>query len=125
MDKAEILYEKAHASDNLQPNMIAIGVCGVILPYVAVTLRFFLKRKSVASIGKDDWTILAALVCHGIANLLIFRSRKQRLTKVIELKACEPGPPYRLHYMWIHASTLRRRETSHICQECTVLHRGK
>ncbi|MCJ1460657.1 hypothetical protein MMC28_011039, partial [Mycoblastus sanguinarius] len=58
---AMIRYYKEHASDNLQPNMIAINVCGTLLPYIAVALRFIARKNSVVTIGVDDWLILAAL----------------------------------------------------------------
>ena len=63
---AEVGYYKAHASDNRQPNMLAIMICGLILPYIAVAARFIARRSSAASVGKDDWMILLALVSHEI-----------------------------------------------------------
>ena len=59
---AEIQYYKAHANDTRQPNMIATAVCGLVVAYVAVSLRFIARRKSAAGIGIDDWLIVAALV---------------------------------------------------------------
>ena len=76
---AEIFYEKAHASDNLQPNMIAIDVCGIVLPYIAVILRFITRKKS-AVLGMDDWLIFAALVCS--PQTLYLSARGGRMTEL-------------------------------------------
>ena len=59
---AEIQYYKAHANDTRQPNMIATAVCGLVVAYVGVFLRFMARRKSAAGFGIDDWLIVAALV---------------------------------------------------------------
>ena len=58
-----IAYYKAHADDTLQPNLIAAGVCGLIIAYAAVTARVFARRASGPKFGWDDWLILASLVC--------------------------------------------------------------
>ena len=59
---AEIQYYKAHANDTRQPNMIATAVCGLIIAYVAVFLRFIARKRSAAGFGIDDWLIVAAVV---------------------------------------------------------------
>ena len=58
----DIASYKAHADQSLQPNMVAVNVSGIVLPYIAVALRFIARRHSVAKVGVDDWLILAALV---------------------------------------------------------------
>lgn len=58
----QIQWYKEHASDNLQPNMIAAAVCGLVIAYSAVVLRVVARRASAARTGIDDWLIIAALL---------------------------------------------------------------
>lgn len=49
---AEITYPKAHASDNREPEMTAIAICGLVVAYTAVSLRFSGKKQVCSSL----WT---------------------------------------------------------------------
>ncbi len=74
---AEIRYYKEHARQSLQPNMIAMNICGIVLPYIAVALRLIARTSSVATIGADDWIIFAALVSLDICTLWANESSNQ------------------------------------------------
>ncbi|KAL8945985.1 MAG: hypothetical protein Q9222_007558 [Ikaeria aurantiellina] len=58
----QLQYYEEHASDDRRPNMLAAAICGLILSYLAVALRFFARRTSATQVGLDDWLILAALI---------------------------------------------------------------
>ncbi|KAI1779529.1 hypothetical protein F4818DRAFT_453587 [Hypoxylon cercidicola] len=58
----EIEYFQEHANDNLQPNIIASHVVGLVLAYIFVGLRIWARRARKISLGYDDWLIIAALV---------------------------------------------------------------
>ena len=57
-------YYMQHADDNKQPNLIATIILCLILPCIAVALRFFARWTIRAGYKADDWLILAALVSH-------------------------------------------------------------
>ena len=59
---AEFKYYEEHAGDNLQPNLIATIVLCLVLPCIAVSLRFFARWRMRAGYKADDWLILLALV---------------------------------------------------------------
>ncbi|KAI1084251.1 hypothetical protein F5B20DRAFT_524169 [Whalleya microplaca] len=57
----EIEYYKEHASDSLQPSLIASNAAGLILAYIFVGLRIWARKAGKTSFGHDDWLIIAAL----------------------------------------------------------------
>jgi hypothetical protein len=59
---AELKYYQEHASDNQQPNLIATIVLCLVLPCIAVFLRFLVRWRTKAGFKADDWLILLALV---------------------------------------------------------------
>ncbi|KAK7992382.1 hypothetical protein PG988_001176 [Apiospora saccharicola] len=58
----DIEYDEEHASDNLQPSIVASNAAGWILAYISVGLRIWARKMGKASFGADDWLIVAALV---------------------------------------------------------------
>lgn len=59
---AQLKYYEEHASDNQQPNLIATIVLCLVLPCIAVFLRFLARWINNAAYKADDWLILSALV---------------------------------------------------------------
>ena len=59
----QLEYYENHASDNQQPNLIATIVLCLVLPCIAVFLRFLARWKNHVGYKADDWLILLALVC--------------------------------------------------------------
>lgn len=56
-----------------QGTVIAINVSLLIVSAAAVAVRFYTRRKTRASLGLDDWSILVCLVlCTGLAALTVY-----------------------------------------------------
>ena len=63
-EEAKIMQE--HASDDKKANLYACVACCMILPVIAVTLRFLARRRIQAPFKADDYLVLSALVSpHG------------------------------------------------------------
>ena len=58
----EIEYQEAHISDNIQPNIYSAVIVCVLIMYFAVALHFVACQLKCCALGKDNYTILAALV---------------------------------------------------------------
>jgi hypothetical protein len=59
---AQLEYYEEHASDNQQPNLIAMIVFCLALPRIAVLPRLLARWRTKAGCKADDWLILLALV---------------------------------------------------------------
>ncbi|KAI1377943.1 hypothetical protein F4677DRAFT_30799 [Hypoxylon crocopeplum] len=57
----DIEYFTEHASDNVQPSLIASNAAGLILAYFIVGLRIWARKTTKQSFGPDDWLVIAAL----------------------------------------------------------------
>ncbi|KAG8526327.1 uncharacterized protein KY384_000320 [Bacidia gigantensis] len=75
-----------------KPVLVGVGLVLTILPIIVVALRFWIRRRSPAGFGLDDWCILVALVLctgGGIVEILLAEiagmGRHQRLTPSGEL----------------------------------------
>ncbi|KAL9046362.1 MAG: hypothetical protein Q9214_000785 [Letrouitia sp. 1 TL-2023] len=87
----QIQWYKEHASDNLQPNLIAAAVCGLVIAYIAVVLRVVARRASAARTGIDDWLIIAALLpLTGYATSIFLAVRYNGGRHIIFLKQPRP-----------------------------------
>lgn len=62
MTPAEIEYEKEHITETQAPAVLTANVTCFALAVVAVSLRVLSRRMAGASLGKDDYMILVALV---------------------------------------------------------------
>ena len=60
----EIQYELQHINDNRQQDLYDGLTAGIILAYLAVTLRLIARRISKASFQSDDHWILFSLVSY-------------------------------------------------------------
>ncbi|KAI0799441.1 hypothetical protein GGR55DRAFT_480358 [Xylaria sp. FL0064] len=58
----EIEYYKEHASDSVQPSIIASHTIPLVLAYFFVGLRVWARKVGKAPFSYDDWLIIAALV---------------------------------------------------------------
>ncbi|PVH91288.1 hypothetical protein DM02DRAFT_636221 [Periconia macrospinosa] len=63
LSPADLKYQQDHINDTLQPNIYA--ACFICLPaaFIAVGLRFLSRPMTASGFGKDDWTIVLALIC--------------------------------------------------------------
>lgn len=58
----QIQYMREHPDDDQRANLYACAACCLVLPYIAVALRFVARRRRNAAIKTDDFLILLALV---------------------------------------------------------------
>ena len=59
---AQIAYQEAHINETLQPNIIAATAVCMTAAYTAVALRFISRSVGRVKLGKDDYSIIIALV---------------------------------------------------------------
>ena len=64
MPPEQLEYYEEHASDTVQPNLIATIVLGLAVACLAVILRFLARRMNKLPFRADDWLVLLALVQH-------------------------------------------------------------
>ena len=69
----KIKYYEEHASDSLQPSLLASNIAGLSLAYIGVALRVWARRTAKTRLASDDWLIFAALVpltTYGVVGFL-------------------------------------------------------
>ncbi|KAE9363383.1 hypothetical protein N431DRAFT_450160 [Stipitochalara longipes BDJ] len=62
LSPAELAYQEAHINDNLQPSVIIATAICLAGAYVSVVLRFASRFIGHTPLGKDDYTIVLALI---------------------------------------------------------------
>ncbi|KAL8984631.1 MAG: hypothetical protein Q9177_004652, partial [Variospora cf. flavescens] len=69
---ADIAYQKAHKDDDRRGTLYATAATMIVLPSIAVALRFMCRRHLKTKIAHDDIAIVVALVlCWGICIMLV------------------------------------------------------
>lgn len=112
----ELAYMRAHADDDLRPNIYACVACCLIFPYIAVGLRFIARRRMNVPIKTDDYLALAALV----RQTMVLRSHT-----VGEHDAENHTVTLNGNECWQHICRVQRPWSSyHLCKESHSIREG-
>ena len=84
--KSQIQYEQAHIDETLVSGLLASGVVGITIAYIAVGLRFLCRRLGHIKHDWDDWLVLSGLVSQIVLSTWISELPYPGLSKVLTLQ---------------------------------------
>ena len=67
-DAATLAYQAAHKHENRGPELVAILVALLVLSFISVALRCYVRIRMIKAFAIDDWLTVGTLVCSPYAD---------------------------------------------------------